>query len=119
MPKPGVLGVRFCSRCGSVMYPRATPEGQVLFCPRCGHSEGVEAGIEVYRIRREVRHAPREKTLVVGEQPAGAHVVRGVRCDKCGWEEAYFWMLQTRAADEPATRFYRCTRCGHTWREYA
>jgi len=28
-------------------------------------------------------------------------------------------MIQTRAADEPPTRFYRCTKCGHTWREYA
>ncbi|MEM4865380.1 MAG: hypothetical protein QXY09_02690 [Acidilobaceae archaeon] len=27
--------------------------------------------------------------------------------------------MQTRAADEPPTRFYRCTKCGYTWREYA
>ncbi|MCD6114052.1 MAG: transcription factor S, partial [Thermoprotei archaeon] len=39
-------------------------------------------------------------------------------CPKCGNREAYVWMMQTRAADEPPTRFYRCTKCGYTWREY-
>ncbi|MEM0290915.1 MAG: transcription factor S, partial [Thermoplasmata archaeon] len=30
-----------------------------------------------------------------------------------------YWMLkQTRAADEPETRFYICTKCGYRWREY-
>jgi DNA-directed RNA polymerase subunit M len=27
-------------------------------------------------------------------------------------------MVQTRRADESATQFFRCTKCGHTWREY-
>ncbi|PIO07920.1 transcription factor S, partial [Candidatus Pacearchaeota archaeon CG10_big_fil_rev_8_21_14_0_10_35_219] len=31
---------------------------------------------------------------------------------------AYFWTMQTRAADESETKFYRCTKCDHTWREY-
>ncbi|MCE2508324.1 MAG: RPA12/RPB9/RPC11 RNA polymerase family protein, partial [Nitrosopumilaceae archaeon] len=33
--------------------------------------------------------------------------------------EAVWWMLQTRSADEPTTQFYRCTGCGHTWRDYS
>ncbi|MCK4973458.1 MAG: transcription factor S, partial [Candidatus Heimdallarchaeota archaeon] len=28
------------------------------------------------------------------------------------------WMVQTRSADESPTRFFRCTACGETWREY-
>jgi DNA-directed RNA polymerase subunit M len=32
---------------------------------------------------------------------------------------AYFWTQQTRGADEPETRFFKCTKCSHTWREYA
>lgn len=40
-------------------------------------------------------------------------------CEKCGTTEAYFRMQQTRSADEPSTRFYRCTnqKCCHNWRE--
>ncbi|RLG10996.1 MAG: transcription factor S, partial [Thaumarchaeota archaeon] len=39
-------------------------------------------------------------------------------CPKCGNREAYYWAVQTRSADEPMTRFFRCTKCGYTWREY-
>ena len=41
-----------------------------------------------------------------------------VECRKCKNGEAYYWMLQTRAGDEPATKFFRCTKCKYTWREY-
>ncbi len=40
-------------------------------------------------------------------------------CDKCGNDEVYVWMVQTRGGDEAMTQFMRCTKCGHTFREYA
>ena len=40
------------------------------------------------------------------------------KCPKCSNEEAYWWIVQTRSADEAATRFFKCTKCSHTWREY-
>ena len=39
-------------------------------------------------------------------------------CKKCGNKQAYFWSIQTRASDEPETRFFKCTACKTTWREY-
>ena len=39
-------------------------------------------------------------------------------CKQCGHTEAYFWTLQTRSADEPETRFFRCTKCKNVVREY-
>ncbi|MEM2705477.1 MAG: transcription factor S, partial [Thermoplasmata archaeon] len=39
-------------------------------------------------------------------------------CPKCGNRGAYWMLKQTRAADEPETRFYICTKCGYRWREY-
>ena len=41
-----------------------------------------------------------------------------VECPKCGNIEAAFWEVQTRASDEPATKFMKCTKCKHTWRDY-
>ena len=41
-----------------------------------------------------------------------------IECEKCGNKEAFYWQIQTRAGDEPMTRFYRCTKCKETWREY-
>ncbi|MCK5109548.1 MAG: transcription factor S, partial [Methanosarcinales archaeon] len=40
------------------------------------------------------------------------------RCEECGNTTAYWWLRQLRSADESETRFFRCTKCGRTWREY-
>lgn len=42
-----------------------------------------------------------------------------IPCEKCGNNVAYYWTQQTRGADEPETRFFKCTKCTYTWREYA
>ena len=41
-----------------------------------------------------------------------------VTCPRCGNDEAYWHLEQTRAADESETRFFECTECGYKWREY-
>lgn len=42
-----------------------------------------------------------------------------IKCEKCGHGIAYYWTQQTRGADEPETRFFKCAKCNYTWREYA
>ncbi|MBR9677173.1 transcription factor S [Candidatus Woesearchaeota archaeon] len=37
-------------------------------------------------------------------------------CPKCAHPEAYYWLVQTRAGDEPETKFLKCIKCKHTWR---
>ena len=39
-------------------------------------------------------------------------------CPKCNHNEAYYWLVQTRAGDEPETKFLKCVKCNHTWRDY-
>jgi len=41
------------------------------------------------------------------------------KCDKCGNDRAYYWLVQTRAGDEPETKFLKCQKCEHTWRDYS
>lgn len=40
------------------------------------------------------------------------------KCDKCGNDKAYYYLQQTRASDEPETRFYICKECDNKWRGY-
>ena len=40
-----------------------------------------------------------------------------VRCESCGFTEAYFFQVQTRSADEPTTVFYKCVKCGNRWND--
>ncbi|RDW92571.1 DNA-directed RNA polymerase subunit [Coleophoma crateriformis] len=41
------------------------------------------------------------------------------QCPKegCDGEEAAFFQVQIRSADEPMTSFYKCMTCGNRWRE--
>jgi len=42
-----------------------------------------------------------------------------VQCpnEKCRNDQAYWYQLQIRSADEPMTAFYKCTKCAKEWRE--
>ena len=35
------------------------------------------------------------------------------------YKKSYFWMMQTRGSDEPETKFYKCEKCKHVWRDYS
>ena len=110
------MPIKFCPRCGSMM--RLVKEGgkAVWKCPKCGYVEGSYTATPIVE-RRKVGHTPDERPIVVKED--NRPKVKGVICPRCGNDEAYVFVQQTRAADEPPTRFYTCTRCGYTWREYA
>lgn len=42
-----------------------------------------------------------------------------VVCEDCGHDRAWYTIKQTASADEPPTRFFKCTECGHRWRGYS
>ncbi len=94
------------------MMPKRNDKGEeVLVCTKCGYTERIK---ESTVIKEKVE----EKEMVVIEKDEGILPIAKVECPKCGNDEAYWRLEQTRAADEPETRIYRCTKCGYTWREY-
>ncbi len=103
------------------MRPVRRSDGVYLKCIRCGYEVKATAkDLKGYTISTRIVHTAKEKTVVISEDDIakGLPVTRDVTCPRCGYHEAYFWMIQTRAADEPPTRFYKCRRCGYVWREY-
>ena len=60
-----------------------------------------------------------QKTVtVVDEKSLNTYPEVDMTCPECKNKKSYFWTLQTRSSDEAETKFYKCTKCNHTWRKY-
>lgn len=103
----------FCPKCGSLLRPKEKAGKKVLFCS-CGFTKA--PGEEVETELREAGH--QGKKIEVVENIEINPKIK-INCEKCGNKIAYYWTQQTRGADEPETRFFKCTKCNYTWREYA
>lgn len=101
----------FCPNCKSLMFPKA---GEMV-CRKCGtRVAGTKQEAEAGKTR--ALNDEKERLVVDKNAPEILPKTRTM-CPKCGFNEAYWMMQQTRGADEPETRFYICVRCGHRWRE--
>lgn len=111
----------FCPRCGSIM--NYSTKARVWKCSKCGYEQATNSSGKQVVLSKVIKHNEKEKLIVIDEHkmsvpPTATLVKDQVRCPKCEHNEVYAWQIQTRAADEPSTTFYRCAKCGYTWREY-
>lgn len=102
----------FCPKCGSVLLPKKEGNKKVILCS-CGYKSD---NIELTKITETV--TKKEKEVEVIEKDIEILPKTDAKCDKCGHKTAFFWTLQTRAGDEPETKFLKCEKCGNTWRDY-
>ncbi len=103
----------FCPKCGSILRLRDKGGKKVLYCS-CGFTKNLEKD-DSTPIKETVVGA---KKIEVVENIETNPKIKAT-CERCGNNIAYYWTQQTRGADEPETRFFKCTKCNHTWREYA
>lgn len=82
-----------CRKCGQKM-PKASKESMVS------------------------KTAQLDRAVPVLEAESAGLPTTDARCPECGNNLAYWWLRQLRSADESEVRFFRCTKCGKTWREY-
>lgn len=97
----------FCPDCKKLMMPKKANGKTVMACPVCGKNAGGKIALGGGK-KQDVEVVEELETNPLTEQ----------ECPKCHHGMAYWWSKQTRAGDEPETRFFKCQKCGHTWREY-
>jgi transcription factor S len=103
----------FCPKCGSILLPKKEGSKKVLVCS-CGYKS---SDLEQGKIKETVKKKSRE-IEVVEKTDYETLPKTDAECDKCGHKTAFFWTVQTRAGDEPETKFLKCEKCGYTWRDY-
>jgi DNA-directed RNA polymerase subunit M len=100
----------FCPKCKSLLYP----ENGKLICRKCGTEIDGNHGK-----RQVITHKSTDRETAVLGDVSGTLPTADVECPSCGHSKAYWVLRQTRGADEPETRIFRCVKCSHSWREYA
>lgn len=105
--------MQFCPKCGSIMIPKKEGKKTIVVCSRCSYKTSDTKDLSFKEsVKKE------EKNVAVVESDIEALPTTSADCKKCGNDKAYYWEVQTRAADEPATKFLKCTKCKHIWRDY-
>lgn len=108
--------MKFCEKDGSLLVAKQKRKHAVLVCRKCGR-EYKTAGEKL--VISEVMHVPKKGIVVMGKEEMSSELPSTkIVCPKCEHGEAFWWMQQTRAADEPPTLFYKCKNCGYSWRSY-
>jgi len=101
--------MEFCPKCGAVLIQKRKNDG----CPRCNYSAKGHTALETSEKVEE-----KNKIAIVQEGQDEVLPIVNDECKKCGCLKAYFWTVQTRASDESETKFFKCTKCSSTRRDY-
>lgn len=101
--------MEFCGKCGSIIVVKDNK----AVCAACGHKAKKKPKIEAME-----KIGKRESVAIINEEADNTYPTVQIECPNCKNKKAYFWTTQTRSSDESETKFYKCTKCKHTWRAY-
>jgi len=101
--------MEFCPKCGAVLIQKRKNNG----CARCNYSAKGKVKITSFE-----KIDDKKETIAVIKKETSTFPIIKEKCKKCKNDQAYFWTVQTRSGDEAETKFFKCTKCEHTWREY-
>ena len=112
----------FCKKCEGLCAPKKQGANTIFVC-RCCEAEQTEqskqkSDKDACLICENIKKS--DKKICVFDEDAENKKLPTIKheCPKCNNTKAVFWMKQTRASDEPPTRFYKCLKCGNICREY-
>ncbi|WP_435124381.1 transcription factor S [Halobaculum sp. D14] len=106
--------MQFCDDCGSMMVN----EDGTMVCTSCGATQERDAERAEQFVSTDAQSTDDVIETEEGANFEGKPTSEDVTCDECGNGVAWYTIKQTGSADEPPTRFFKCTECGNRWREY-
>lgn len=106
--------MQFCPECGSMMRT----DGEQMVCASCGYEEAQDEELAAAYVSTEEQDDSDVIETVEGADFEGKPTAE-TNCPECENDLAWYTIKQTASADEPPTRFFKCTECGARWREYA
>src|SRR3989338_2266187 len=109
IPVPPPNPMEFCQKCGGMIVIKDDKAS----CAGCGAKSAKKPKIEASEKINNV-----ESVAVIDEESGNTYPIVDMTCPECKNKKSYFWTTQTRASDESETKFYKCTKCRHTWRKY-
>lgn len=110
--------MEFCDDCGGMLVSDKNDDGDtVMKCRSCGKIED-DTDEDDYKVTEEKEEDPMDRLNVNDGSEDSVRPTTEKECPKCGNMECEWWMEQTRASDEPPTRFYKCTECGNVHKVY-
>jgi len=107
--------MQFCDECGSMMHA----DGEEMVCSSCDARIPRDDERAAEFVSTEEQSGDELVETEAGANFEGKPTSEDVICDDCGNGKAWYTIKQTGSADEPPTRFFKCTECGHRWREYS
>jgi DNA-directed RNA polymerase subunit M len=109
--------MEFCQKCGTRLKS-ARNNPHILACLRCGYEKTEREGKPSSTVTGQTF---KESIVVINQEEAGLRVLPTVKvdCPKCDGNRAYYWTIYTSDDEETMIELqvFRCTRCGHTWRD--
>lgn len=105
--------MQFCDDCGSLMHA----DGDEMVCSSCGARVPKDENEAAKYVTTEEQTVGDVIETEEGAADEGMPTAE-VTCEECDNDCAWYTIKQTASADEPPTRFFKCTECGYRWREY-
>ena len=113
--------MEFCPECGCRLEPKKAEGSAILVCGKCGYVKQAAGNRSQAKVVKVIQPKSQPFMTVISEEEQKIKTMPTIRmeCAKCGNNLVYVWQVQTRGGDEASTQFMRCTKCGHTFREYS
>ncbi len=104
----------FCPKCGHILVPKQKESKKIMQCNNCSFST---KEVKSTKISEKMIREGKPSVEVI-EKEVETNPITDAKCPKCNHGKAFYSMVQTRSADESETKFLKCEKCSHTWREY-